>query len=189
VRNHWNGFLGIEILNPMDSLKKRLRILKGLVIKWERKKKLIARGELLKIEEELELLYSNNPGGIEKEEDKVIVIGLEKRKLILLRQEEETWRQKSRINSLAVGDRNTKFFHAYSTSRKQNNTIWEIRKEDGIVITSNQYLQLQVVEYFQNIYKAQSNLCTNDQLALLKNYPRMITEEDNHRVIDLVKAT
>jgi hypothetical protein len=90
-----------------------------------------------------------------------------------LRQEEETWRQKSRINWLAAGDRNTKFFHAYATSRKQNNTIWEIRKEDGTVITSNQDLQLEVVEYFQNIYKAQSNLCITDQLALLKNYPRM----------------
>jgi hypothetical protein len=74
VRNHWNGILGTEVLNPMDSLTKKLKILKGLVIKWERKKKIAARGELIKIEEELGVLYTNNPGGFEKEEDKDIVI-------------------------------------------------------------------------------------------------------------------
>jgi len=66
----------------------------------------------------LEELYVDNPGGFENDEDKEIVIGIEKRKLTLLRKEEETWRKKSRINWLAVGDRNTKFFHAYATSKK-----------------------------------------------------------------------
>jgi len=54
------------------------------------------------------------------------------------------------------------------------------------VITRNQYLQLEAVEYFKNIYKAHSNLCITDQLTILKNYPRMITEEDNHRVTESV---
>ena len=35
---------------------------------------------------------------IEKEKEKVLVLEKEKRKLELLKQEEETWRQKSRIN-------------------------------------------------------------------------------------------
>jgi hypothetical protein len=69
------------------------------------------------------------------------------------------------------------------------NTIWEINKEDGSVISSNQDLQVEVVGYFQNIYKAQPNLCISDQLAVLKNYPRMFTEEDNLRVTEPVTST
>jgi hypothetical protein len=107
----------------------------------------------------------------------------------LLRQEEETWRQKSRINWLAVGDRNTKFFHAYANSRKQINTIWEISKDDGTVISSNQDIQMEVVGYFQNIYKAQSNINISDQLAVIKNYPRMFNEEDSRRVTEPVTTT
>jgi hypothetical protein len=43
VRSNWNGLLGTETLNPMDSLVKKLKLLKTLVISWERKKKLEQR--------------------------------------------------------------------------------------------------------------------------------------------------
>jgi hypothetical protein len=41
---------------------------------------------------DLEKLYSDFPRGFEKEGDKLMVHDKEKRKLELLRQEEETWR-------------------------------------------------------------------------------------------------
>jgi hypothetical protein len=181
VRENWNGLLGNEILNPMDALVKKLKLLKSLVINWERKKKLEAKEELVKIEMDLDTMYTNFPEGFEKEEDKVLVLEKEKRKMVLLRQEEETWRQKSRLNWLASGDRNTKFFHAYANSRKQINTIWDITKEDGTVITCNQGLQKEAVGFFQNIFKAQENLSISDQLAVLRNYPRMFSEEEGHK--------
>jgi hypothetical protein len=66
----------------------------------------------------LDTLYSEFPGGFVQEDDKELVMEKEKMKFFLLRQEEETWRQKSRIKWLASGDWNTKFFHAYACSRK-----------------------------------------------------------------------
>jgi hypothetical protein len=42
----------------------------------------------------LDTLYTDFTGGFEKEEDKVLVSEKEKRKLVLLRQVEETWRQR-----------------------------------------------------------------------------------------------
>jgi hypothetical protein len=166
----------------MDSLVKKLKLLKSMMIKWEKKKNLEAKEELVKFELELDTLYSNHPGGFEKEEEKVLIAEKEQRKLFLMRQEEETWRQKSRLNWLASGDRNTKFFHAYANSRKQINTIWEISKEDGTMISSNQGLQREAIGFFQNIFMAQPNLAISDQLAILRNYPRMFTEEDSHRL-------
>jgi hypothetical protein len=104
----------------------------------------------------------------------------------LLRQEEETWRQKSRVNWLATGDRNTKFFHAYASSRKQINTIWDITKEDGTIISNKLDLQKEVVDYFQNIFKAHTDLAISDQLAVLRNYLRLFTEEEGIRLADPV---
>jgi hypothetical protein len=80
----------------------------------------------------------------------VLIVEKEQRKSILLRQEEDTWRQKSRINWLASGDRNTKFFHAFANARKQVNSIWGITKEDGNVITSEQGLQEEAVNFFRS---------------------------------------
>jgi endonuclease/exonuclease/phosphatase family metal-dependent hydrolase len=149
VRSNWAGLLGSETLNPMESMVKKLKLLKTLMINWEKKKKLKAKEELVKLEEELDISYSNHPGGFENGVEKELIAVKEQRKLVLLRQEEETWRQKSRLNWLASGDRNTKFFHAYANSRKQINTIWELSKEDGTVITSNEDLQKEAVGFFE----------------------------------------
>jgi hypothetical protein len=83
----------------MDSL---VKLLKSLVTKWERKKKNETREELIKLELDLDNFYANYPGGFERGIDKVIVLELEKKKLLLLRQEEEAWRQKSIIDWLVL---------------------------------------------------------------------------------------
>jgi hypothetical protein len=139
----------------MDSMVKKIKRLKILVVVWERKKKVEGKKELLQLELDLDKLYSDFPGFFVKEIDKLMVLEKEKRKLVLLRQEEETWRHKSRVNWLVAGDKNTKFFHAYASSRKQINTIWDITKEDGTIISNKLDLQKEVVDYFQNMFKAQ----------------------------------
>jgi hypothetical protein len=96
--------LGYKNITPMDSLVQKLKLLKSLVIEWERNKKHLAKEELTQLETELDILYFEFPGGFEKDEEKVLVLEKEKRKLFLLKQEEETWQQKSRINWLASGD-------------------------------------------------------------------------------------
>jgi len=65
--------LGVETLNPMDSLVKKIKILKSMMIIWGKKKKLVAKEELVKLELELDILYSNHPGRFEKEEEKVLI--------------------------------------------------------------------------------------------------------------------
>jgi hypothetical protein len=89
------------------------------------------------LELQLEKLYSNFPRDFVEVKDKLLVLDKEQRKLVLLKQEEDTWRQKSRVNQLEVGDINTKFFHAYDNSRKKINTIWDITKEDGTINSKN----------------------------------------------------
>jgi hypothetical protein len=78
----------------MDALVKMLKALKSLVINWERKKKVETKEELVKIERDLDTLYTNHPKGFEEEAYRALVLAKEQRRLLLLTQEEETWRQK-----------------------------------------------------------------------------------------------
>jgi hypothetical protein len=77
-------------------------------------------------------------------------------------------------------------FFMLTSSRKQINTIWDITKEDRTIISNKIDLQKEVVNYFHNIFKAQNDLAISNQLAVLRNYPRLFTEEEGIRLVDLV---
>jgi hypothetical protein len=65
--------------------------------------------------------------------DKNEIIANEKAALIelLLEQEEVHWQQRSRVNWLQYGDRNTSFFHSFASARRKKNFIKKLRGEDG----------------------------------------------------------
>jgi hypothetical protein len=91
VRTRWAGLLGAEVLNPMDSLVKKLKRLKSLVTVWERKKKVEGKKEMIQLELELDKLYTEFLGGFVEDKDRLLVLDKEQRKRVLLKQEEETW--------------------------------------------------------------------------------------------------
>ena len=47
VRNRWADLMGTEVLTPIESLLKKLKRLKSMVIVWERKRKVDSKKELL----------------------------------------------------------------------------------------------------------------------------------------------
>jgi hypothetical protein len=53
VRSKWNGLLDTKNTTPMDSLVQKLKLLKSLVIGWERNKKQLAKEELTQLETRL----------------------------------------------------------------------------------------------------------------------------------------
>jgi hypothetical protein len=53
-----------------------------------------------------------------------------------LEKEEKEWRLKSRALWLEVEDNNMKYFHQYVNLRRNLNTIWEIKNEDGSISSS-----------------------------------------------------
>jgi hypothetical protein len=76
----------------MDLLVNKIKRIKILVTVWERKKNDEGKKELVQLELELEKLYSNFPTEFVEEKDKLLVLDKEQRKLVLLKQEEDTWR-------------------------------------------------------------------------------------------------
>jgi exonuclease III len=70
----------------------------------------------------------------------------------LLEKEEIFWRQRSRISWMSEGDKNTKFFHASCTQRRQTNLIRGLYDQDNIWQTEKNKIADIAVTYFQNIF-------------------------------------
>jgi hypothetical protein len=71
-----------------------------------------------------------------------------------LKEQEETWRQKSRAIWLKSGDDNTKKIQAYANGRNIKNTIWSLIDEEGREVSSFQDLARLGKTHFQNLFKA-----------------------------------
>ena len=98
----------------------------------------------LELMEELQLLESKENQGLFIVEDRTCRLNthVELERTLLL--DEVFWRQKSRIQWLKEGDKNTKFFHRTANANRRNNCIecmnqgelkWETQDEirEGIV--------------------------------------------------------
>ncbi|KAJ4779287.1 reverse transcriptase [Rhynchospora pubera] len=62
------------------------------------------------------------------------------------------WNQRSRVQWMNLGDRNTNFFHTVATNRRRRNSIKAIRDEDGNYTGDEKKIRLQFVQYFSDLY-------------------------------------
>jgi hypothetical protein len=85
-------------------------------------------------------------------------IQIEKELDSLLEQEEIYWRQRSRINWLKEGDRNTKFFHKKATWRKKKNRIDRLQRQDGSMTENNGEMEGMATEFFKELYTADQHV-------------------------------
>jgi len=59
------------------------------------------------------------------------LINMQQSLATLLLQEENYWKQRSKVFWLANGDTNSKYFHASASARKRKNTIKKLRDSSG----------------------------------------------------------
>lgn len=76
----------------------------------------------------------------------------------LLYREEMLWLQRSRIDWLKEGDRNTKFFHSKAVWRAKKNKISKLRDSEGTVHSSTNVLEQMSTDYFKEIFSADPSL-------------------------------
>ena len=72
----------------------------------------------------------------------------------LLQKQEIFWAQRSRINWLKHGDKNTKFFHAKATQRRNKNHIRGIQNADGQWVENLEEVAGVASAYFDNLFQA-----------------------------------
>lgn len=62
------------------------------------------------------------------------------------------WQQKSRVQWLQAGDRNTKFFHLSTVIRRRRNKAEALRTPDGSWVFDQRSLKDMVADYFRTLY-------------------------------------
>ena len=76
----------------------------------------------------------------------------------LLYQEEMLWLQRSRIDWLKEGDRNTEFFHRKAVWRARKNKVRSLIDNNGVEHADHKAMGGLVQEYFQNIFAKDTSL-------------------------------
>jgi hypothetical protein len=85
------------------------------------------------------------------------LIAWNKKETSILKAEEELWRQRSRAIWIHSGNQNTKFFHQFSSYRRNQKHVWEIKDDTGQTHSGQVELKAEAVNYFKNFFKAQIN--------------------------------
>jgi hypothetical protein len=67
------------------------------------------------------------------------------------KQEEILWRQKSRIQWLQEGERNTKFFHNSMIQRRHQNIIVSLKDQQGNKVNNHQDIQSELLQYYKTL--------------------------------------
>lgn len=70
----------------------------------------------------------------------------------LLEQEEMYWAQRSRINWLKYGDKNTSYFHNFATARRIRNRIQKLKDDQGNWREGTTYLNPLISDYFAGLF-------------------------------------
>ena len=81
------------------------------------------------------------------------------------------WAQRSRICWLKHGDKNTKFFHAKASQKRQRNFIQGLKNHDDIWVEEEEEIASVATRFFENIFKASD--CDRLEECLAAVHPKV----------------
>ena len=100
----------------------------------------------------INLLGSSTFGLLSSSENhRLSILKLELKKL--LDHELRSAMLQSRLSWASLGDANTKFFHSVASARKNQNVIWGVQDERGILVEEDKELKALGVRFFSQIFK------------------------------------
>jgi len=107
----------------------KLKCLKLEIKRWSGNFKKRLSQKLDELEEELQSLYQVSLADLKNMGIYDRIKTKEGERHLLLKAEEDSWRQKSRAIWLNCGDHNSNCFHHYASDQKNRKQIWELLSE------------------------------------------------------------
>jgi hypothetical protein len=123
VKDVWGDPTFLDELDIQHRIVWKLKTLKSRIKAWVRHNRRIKLRKLESLEEEISWSYT----GLSRVGVDIVaethLHTLEAERNDILKTEEESWRQKSRATWLKCGDHNTKYFHKFSSARRNQKHI------------------------------------------------------------------
>lgn len=173
VKGNWNSNSSRDI-HPFYALQKKLKDLKVALRIWNREvfgDLNQAKKEVTALVAEREICFDENP----TQDNRILLQQANARMFSILEREEIFWYQKSRINWMNYGDRNTSFFHQYAKVRRQQNFVRRLLL-NGNWVEDQESLHDGAIQYFQNLLTSEVNSLDPDLISVI---PQMITADQN----------
>jgi hypothetical protein len=92
------------------------------------------------------------------------------------------WRQRSRIQWLAEGDKNTRFFHKRASQRKKKNRIAALARADGTPMSNEKEMGALANGFYKQLYTSEG---VSSMEEVLNCVPTRVDREMNRALIRL----
>lgn len=149
VEKNWNeGCVGPRNLQAVWS---NLNKMAGTLRQWSTRTFGSVRKEIMKLEKRLVRLRSSCTTPVYTDEERSI----ERKLCELFECEEIMARQRSRVNWLQEGDRNTSFFHARASARRNTNRIRYLVRSDGTKCDDKEEIKGMARDFYMNLFSSE----------------------------------
>ena len=148
----------------MYCLFEKIKACRAHLVAWSKSTFGNTRTRLTEKQQVLEELVAQ---GYESNQERINILRREINELI--HHEEVYWRQRSRSIWLPACDKNTRFFHQRASQRKKKNTIKGLHDKDGVWQTDMGKITSIVEEYYDDLFKAQTQRHMERVLEVVEN--------------------
>ncbi|KAG2320437.1 hypothetical protein Bca52824_013650 [Brassica carinata] len=155
VDKHWTSLSYESVLSKICRIRRKL-------MEWTKAQSLNSKELIMETQEKLEEALSKSPP--DPLEIGTLTANLEK----AYTEEEVFWKQRSRIQWLHSGDRNSKFFHAVTRERRTINKFSVLENSAGQAVFEEEQIVSTITDYYNNLFSAQqtSSLQVLDECLL-----------------------
>lgn len=176
-QNEWQNIVedvwsGNRIGEGREWIHDRLGRCKTQISNWHRDKNTNNINIIEELQQTLKRIQQGSQSMYNKQEETRLNCALDE----VWAKEEGYWRQRSRIQWLKSGDRNTKLFHQATVERRRKNNISRLQRSDRSWVESEVDIMKECEEYFQHIFKTKGCRGVYEQLQCV---PQLVDAEIN----------